>query len=132
MEKRIFIIEDDINLLSSLQAKFSVEGFNVSANNGAGELNSIIKLLLVFKPDLIVLDIILPKIDGFEILTSIKNDANLSKIPVFIFSNLSDDDTKEKCVRLGAEQYFIKSDFNIDQFVEKITKILINKEKILP
>jgi DNA-binding response OmpR family regulator len=129
MSKKIFIVEDDVTLLSSLQAKFSVEGFNVIVNNGAGDVNEIIKLLKTSIPDLIILDLILPKVDGFEVLGAVKATETINKIPVFVFSNLSDNDSKEKCARLGAEQYFIKSDFNLDQFIEKIKKIITNRSK---
>lgn len=128
MSKKIFIVEDDVTLLSSLQAKFSVEGYDVIANNGAGDINDVIKLLKVSAPNFIILDLILPRIDGFELLGLIKANNTLAKIPVFIFSNLSDDDSKDKCQRLGAEQYFVKSEFNIDQFIAKIKKIIVNKE----
>lgn len=126
MNKKIFIIEDDITLLSSLQAKFSIEGFNVIVNNGAAEVNEILKLIKTVGPNLIILDLILPKVDGFELLAGIKASDAINSIPVFVFSNLSDNDSKEKCKRLGANQYFVKSDFNIDQFIEKIKKIISN------
>lgn len=129
MSKKIFIVEDDITLLSSLQAKFSVEGFDVIVHNGAGDVNDVVKLLKVSIPNFVILDLILPRIDGFELLGLIKANDVLAKIPVFIFSNLSDNDSKDKCQRLGAEQYFVKSEFNIDQFIEKIKKIIANKEK---
>jgi len=129
MGKKIFIVEDDVALLSSLQAKFSVEGFNVLVHNGAGDINEILKLLKTSMPDLIILDLILPKIDGFELLGTIKATDTVNTIPVFVFSNLSDNDSKEKCQKLGAEQYFVKSDFNLDQFIEKIKKIISNKLK---
>ena len=129
MGKKIFIVEDDVTLLSSLQAKFSVEGFNVIVHNGASDLSEITKLLRTSLPSLIILDLVLPKVDGFELLAAIKADDNISNIPIFVFSNLSDNDSKEKCKNLGAEQYFVKSDFNVDQFIEKIKKIMINKEK---
>lgn len=129
MNKKLFIIEDDITLLSSLQAKFSIEGFNVIVHNGATEVHEIIKLLKTAQPDLIILDLILPKVDGFELLGNIKATENINNIPVFVFSNLSDSDSKEKCKKLGADQYFVKSDFNIDQFIEKIKKIITNIQK---
>jgi DNA-binding response OmpR family regulator len=129
MGKKIFIVEDDVILLSSLQAKFSVEGFSVVVHNGNSEINDILKLLRASKPDLIILDLILPKVDGFELLGNIKATDVINTIPVFVFSNLSDDDSKEKCQKLGADQYFVKSDFNLDQFIEKIKKIIANKIK---
>lgn len=129
MDKKIFIVEDDVTLLSSLQAKFSVEGFNVMSHNGAADLNEIIKLIKISMPDFVILDLILPKVDGFELLSAIKATEAVNNIPVFVFSNLSDEDSKKKCYRLGAEQYFVKSDFNLDQFIEKIKRIIVNKIK---
>lgn len=129
MGRKIFIVEDDVTLLSSMQAKFSVEGFNVLVHNGAADINEIIKLIKASMPDLIILDLILPKVDGFELLGTVKATETINAIPVFVFSNLSDDDSKIKCGRLGAEQYFVKSEFNLDQFIEKIKKIISNKLK---
>jgi DNA-binding response OmpR family regulator len=129
MSKKIFIIEDDANLLSSLKAKFSIGGFQVETDNGAGTAEEVIKNIKVLNPNFIILDLILPKVDGFSILSKIKSDKDTLNIPVFVFTNLSDEDSKERSKDLGSDYYFIKSNFSVDEFVEKFKKIIINKEK---
>ena len=132
MDKKILIIEDDAVLLTALQSKFSVEGAEIVTNNGNSEINEIINIIILHKPDFIILDLILPKIDGFELLKKIKENNDISNIPVFIFTNMSDQDSKARCDQLGANYYFLKTELNIDELVEKIKKIFINKEKINP
>ena len=118
MEKKIFIIEDDANTLASLQAKFSTIGYEVISHNGVGSYHELLAMMKEAKPSFVVLDLMLPEIDGFELLRSIKADDILSYVPVFVFTNFSDNDTKERCDKLGADHFFVKSDFdNVDAFV---------------
>lgn len=130
MQKRVFIIEDDVNNLYSLQAKLSVEGFAVKTETGNSEIEEVINKIKLYKPDYIILDLILPKIDGFDILSAIKSDKDFSNIAVFVFTNLSDMDSKIRSEKLGADYYFIKNEFVIDEFVNKFNNIIKNKEKI--
>lgn len=126
--RKIFIVEDDANLLYGLQAKFRVEGFEVITDEGADKKEAMEKIKIQ-KPDYIVLDIILPKINGFNMLAEIKADPAISKIPIFIFTNLSDSDSWRKGAELGADFYLIKTELNLDEFVAKFKKIISNKEK---
>lgn len=126
--KKILIIEDDANLLYGLQAKFRVENFEVITDEGADKTEAMEKIKAL-KPDYIILDIILPKINGFNMLSDIKADPAISKIPVFIFTNLSDSDSRQKGAALGADFYLIKDELNLDEFVAKFKKIIENKEK---
>ncbi|MDP2736551.1 MAG: response regulator [bacterium] len=128
MGKKILIIEDDANLLYGLQAKFRVEGFEVIVDEGANRTEAMEKIKIL-KPNYIILDIILPKINGFNMLAEIKADPAISKIPVFIFTNLSDNDSRKKGKELGADFYLIKTDLNLDEFVAKFKKIIGNLEK---
>lgn len=130
MEKKVFIIEDDVNNLCALQAKLSLEGFIVKIDNGDSKIEEILTKIKLFKPDCIILDLILPQADGFEILTAIKGDKEISGVSVFIFTNLSDNDSKSRSEQLGADYYFIKNKFLIDEFIEKFKKIIHNKQKI--
>lgn len=122
--RKLFITEDDANILSTLKAKFSVDGFMVETNAGTDEAGEILKKIKIFKPNFIILDLLLPKTDGFEILKKIKGDNEISKTPVFIFTNLSDADSRARSEALGSNYYFIKDDFMIDEFVEKVEKII--------
>ena len=129
MGKKLFIIEDDANLLYGLKAQFSLNGFKVESDSGSEELEGIMKKIKNLKPSYIILDLILPKVDGFSILSSIRSDKETSKIPVFIFTNLSDKDSRLRSESLGSDHYFIKSDFTAEEFVGKINKIIENLEK---
>ncbi|MFA6306841.1 MAG: response regulator [Patescibacteria group bacterium] len=126
--KKILIIEDDANLLYGLQAKFRVEGFEVITDEGADKKEAMEKIKIQ-KPGYIILDIILPKINGFDMLAKIKADPAISKIPVFIFTNLSDSDSRQKGAELGADFYLIKTELNLDEFVDKFKKIIENRKK---
>lgn len=126
--KKILIIEDDANLLCGMQAKFSVQGFEVQTYDGFREVE-LLHRIKTFKPDYIILDIILPNLDSFKILSKIKADAQISEIPIFIFSDLSDAESRRKSQELGADFYLIKSELNLDEFVEKFKKIIENREK---
>lgn len=127
--KKVLIIEDEANLLYGLQAKFRVAGFEVITDEGAAKAETMEKIK-VLKPDYIILDIILPRVDGFNLLAEIKADPEISLIPVFIFTNLSDADSRRRGQELGADFYLIKTEFNLDEFVTKFKKIIDNKEKL--
>ncbi len=129
MAKKIIIIEDEAHLLYGLQAKFRVEGFEVITDEGSDK-NEVLEKIKTLKPDYIVLDIILPRLNGLDLLAEIKANPEISKIPVCIFTNLSDADSRRRSAKMGAEFYFIKIDFNLDEFVKTFKKAIANKEKI--
>ncbi|MDX9779100.1 MAG: response regulator [Patescibacteria group bacterium] len=127
-EKKIFIIEDDVDILYGLSAQLGAEDFVVETSDGDEELDALLQSILDFDPDYIILDLILPKLDGFEVLKKIREEAELSDIPVFIFTDLSDEDSRQRSLNMGADQYFLKDDFDIYQFAEKIKKIIANQD----
>ena len=88
---------------------------------------SALKTLEEKKPHLIILDLLLPGIDGYEVLSRIKKSTDLSKIPVIVLSNLSSQDDVSRAVELGAADYIIKANFTLEEIVERIKKLL--KEK---
>ncbi len=103
--------------------KLSVENFEVvSAFNGEEGL----KKIKEEKPDFVLLDIVLPGIDGFEVLEKLKNDKETAGIPVVILSNLGQKDDIEKGFKLGAEDFLVKAYFTPGEIVEKIRAILKN------
>ena len=130
MSKRIFIIEDDANISAGLQAKFSSDGYTVFASSGTENIQELKSKIKIAKTEYVILDIILPETDGFEVLYEIKADHDISKIPVFIFTSLADKDTKKKCETLGAAHVFIKGKLMLDDFVIKVKKIIDNREKV--
>ena len=128
-DKKIFIIEDDANILYGLEAQFSAAGLEVEVSEAEEDAEELLDNLREFQPDYIVLDIILPKIDGFEIVKKIKSDSELSDKEIFIFTDLSDEDSRQRSLEMGADYVFFKDDFDTFQFAEKVIKIISNQEK---
>jgi len=119
--KKILIIEDDPFLNEMYAAKFSQSGFQVEmATDGKKGLEKI----ETSKPDLILLDIVLPKMDGFEILKKVKEDSQLKKIPVILLTNLGQKNEVEKGLALGADEYIIKAHFTPTAVVTKVKEVL--------
>jgi len=119
MQKNILIVEDDAFLRGLISKKLISAGFNVlEAIDGA----SGIKKTRQEKPDLILLDLLLPSIDGFEVLSEIKKDPITSPIPVIILSNLGQKEDIDKGLKLGADDYLIKAQFTPEEIVIKIKK----------
>lgn len=123
MTKTILIIEDD-NFLQGLEAKkLEKEGYGVVMASNATEAFSILNSDK--KIDLILLDLLLPEIDGFTILQKVREDEKIKSIPVIVFSNLSEEKDVEKATALGVSEYLVKSNFTLDELASKI-KVLIN------
>lgn len=115
--KKILIVEDDKFLRELIIQKVTNEGFDV-AKAIDGEEG--IKKIKEEKPDLVLLDLILPGIDGFEVLSRMKEDPALSSIPVIILSNLGQKEDIDKGMKLGAIDYLIKAHFTPGEIIEKI------------
>jgi DNA-binding response OmpR family regulator len=129
MNEKIYIIEDDANLLYGLQSRFSSEGYEVEITTGEETLEELLAYIKKSQFDYVILDLILPDLDGFELLEAIKSEDELRDLSVFVFTDLSDEDSKHRSMELGADYYFIKTDFDINEFSEKVIRILSNKEK---
>lgn len=122
---KILIVEDDEFLADIYKTKFELEGFKVTiATDGERGLKAIQNK----KPDLVLLDILLPKMDGFAILQTIKKDPETKKIPVILLTNLGQKEDVQKGLNLGAADYLIKAHFNPAETVEKVKKILANQK----
>lgn len=119
--KKLLIVEDDPFLGEMYAAKFSQNGFEVElATDGKAGLDKIKKI----KPDLVLLDIVLPKMDGFEILKVVKEDPKLKKIPIILLTNLGQKNEVEKGLSLGADEYIIKAHFTPTAVVAKVKEII--------
>lgn len=119
MAKRILIIEDDEFLRSLLNTRLSSEGFSVSmAIDGKDGL----KKIKEEKPDMILLDLLLPIMDGFEVLSVTKSGESTKSIPVIILSNLGQKKDVDRGLKMGAADYIIKSQFTIEEIIDKIKK----------
>jgi len=121
MAKNILIVEDDEFLRGLINKKLASEGFGViSAIDGEDG----IKKAKEDKPDLVLLDLVLPNIDGFEVLSKIREDASISKTPVIILSNLGQKEDIDKGMKFGATDYIIKAQFTPEEIVERVKNIL--------
>jgi DNA-binding response OmpR family regulator len=115
--KRIMVIEDDKFLSSLMKVRLEKEGFIVIQ---AFDGEEAIELLKTERPDLIVLDLIMPKVTGFEVLETISMTPGLEKVPVIILSNLAQDSDVQKAKEFGAREYFVKVKISVDDVVKKI------------
>ncbi len=119
--KTILLVEDDPFLIDIYKNKLKEVGFNIEiAEDGEEALSKMKKK----KPDLMLLDIVLPNVDGWEILKKTRTDPDLKDLKVIILSNLGQKDEVEKGMSLGATKYLIKAHFTPSEVVEEIKKLL--------
>lgn len=120
----VLIIEDDVFLAEIYQKKFEMEGFRVSvAINGEKGLADIVKK----KPDIVLLDILLPKLDGFAVLEAAKANNAIKDIPIILLTNLGQKDDVQRGLSEGAVDYLIKTHFKPSEVVDKVKKVLHKK-----
>lgn len=119
--KKILFIEDESALQRAASQVLTEEGFQVlSALDGELGLELTKKEI----PDLILLDLIMPKKSGFEVLEELKKDPGTKNIPVIILSNLEGSEDVEKALTLGATTYLVKTNYRLEEVVEKIKSVL--------
>jgi len=119
--KKILIIEDEKILSEMYQFKLEKEGYKTMS---AMYVDEAIDLANKNNPDLVILDILLPKESGINYLVKSKNFDNIKNIPVLVISNFDDNETKKKCFDLGIRDYLIKSNYDPKEVVSRIKKIL--------
>lgn len=120
-QKVILIVEDDEVILRALYLTFHQGEFTIAtATDGETALTMTHRL----KPDLVLLDLVLPKKSGFDYLKEMKADPVLEPIPVIVLSNLGTDENKSKAKGLGALDYYVKSDTDLSVLQQKVKKIL--------
>ena len=121
MSKVILFIEDESALQKTFGEILKQEGYEmISALDGEIGL----RLAKVKKPDLILLDLVLPKRHGFEVLKELKEDEETKKIPVIVLTNLEKIEDVDKALELGATTYLVKAQYSLAEVVEKIKKAL--------
>ncbi|OGZ20226.1 MAG: hypothetical protein A3F95_02860 [Candidatus Nealsonbacteria bacterium RIFCSPLOWO2_12_FULL_39_31] len=117
MAKKILIIEDEKVLLDLLEKRMRAEGYDVAValdgENGIQKAEE-------YKPDLILLDIVMPKKDGFEVMEELAADQELKKIPVIIVSNSGQPVEIERVKKLGARDWLVKTEFDPKEVVDKV------------
>ena len=120
--KLILLVEDDSFLTDIYTTKFKEAGFSVeSAADGAEAIGKIKEK----QPDLVVLDIVLPHADGWEVIETIKKEKKLKNTKVIILSNLGQRSEVEKGLKLGAVKYLIKAHYTPTQVLEEVKKVLL-------
>ena len=119
--KKILFIEDEAALQKTLGDVLEQEGYKVlGALNGEIGLN----MAKTEKPELILLDLVLPKMHGFEVLKALKEDAETKDIPIIVLTNLESMGDVEKALELGATTYLVKASYTLEEVVSKIKKAL--------
>lgn len=117
----VLLMEDEKMLAEMYATKFKMEGYAVKrAFDGQTGLD----LARKSKPDIILLDVIMPKLDGFSVLKELKKDPSLKAVPVLLLTNLGQEDDIKKGRELGAVDYFVKSNHSPSEIVEKVKGIL--------
>ena len=118
---KILLVEDDESLSNVYVTRFEAEGFDIRrAGNGEDALATAIN----YQPDIILLDIMMPKVDGFDVLDILKNTNKTKDLKIIMLSALSQEMDIDKAKKLGADDYLIKSEVTIADVVEKIKKEL--------
>lgn len=117
MAKKILIIEDEKILGEMYKDKFSEAGFEVVLARSAEEG---LEVIPKEKPDLILLDILLPRANGIGFLIKFKKNPEISSIPVVAFSNYDDPETKKSALKLGAKDYLIKTSYTPQEIINEI------------
>lgn len=116
-KKKILLVEDDTALAAVYKSRLELEGFEIhEVNNGEEALSAAIE----FKPDLILLDAMMPKISGFDVLDILRNTAATANIRVIMLTALSQPKDKERAESLGVDDYLVKSQVVIGDVVERI------------
>ena len=120
-KKTIVLADDEPYIAIAYRDGLERAGFAVTvANNGQDALGAV----TFIKPDIVLLDLIMPKMNGFEVLKAIKADPALLHIPVIVLSNLSQVTDEAEVRRLGATDFLIKSDYSLKQIIEKVESVL--------
>lgn len=120
-KKKILIIEDEKFLLEMYQSRFEKEGYRVStAIDGQHGL----ELAQKEKPDLIILDIVMPGMDGYEVIKNLKKNSQTRKIIILVFSNLGQQEEINQGLKLGADDYIVKTDLTPSELINKVERML--------
>ena len=117
---KVIIVEDDIKLAQNYQQKLTQEGFEAKISEDVAAVETI----RVEKPDLVLLDLLMPKVHGLTILRELKMDAALETIPVLILTNVEGANELSEAIAFGASGYLVKADTNLDILVAKVKEVI--------
>ena len=123
-QNKILLVEDEKDLAELFSLRLKADGFDITvATNGL----EAIKLIKKINPDLVLLDLVMPDMDGYEVLKKLKKDKVLNETIIYVWSNLTQKDEIDKAKKLGANGYLVKSDYTPSKLSEKVKEILNNK-----
>ncbi|MGB3945496.1 MAG: response regulator [Candidatus Saccharimonadales bacterium] len=129
MNKKILLVEDDKALASVYRSRLELEGFQVKeVNNGEDALSAAID----YKPDLVLLDAMMPKISGFDVLDILRNTPDTTNIRVIMLTALSQPKDKERAESLGVDDYLVKSQVVIGDVIERVKFHLGIDQQVAP
>lgn len=119
--KRILLVEDDDSLANVYTMRLQSEGFDIRrVDNGEDALSA----ALSYKPDMVLLDIMLPKVSGFDVLDILRHTPETAKLKIIVMTALSQESDKERADQLGADEYLVKSQIVIADVVDRIRKLI--------
>jgi len=119
--KKVLVAEDDSFLVKAYETSLSGAGFSVEiAHDGIEAIKSLKKDL----PDIVLLDLVMPRMDGFDVLEEMQKKPEWKKIPIVVLSNLGQESDRDRSLKLGAVEYIVKSDFSLQEIVGLINKHL--------
>jgi two-component system, OmpR family, alkaline phosphatase synthesis response regulator PhoP len=124
MKRKILIVEDELVLAMVLKSEFELLDFDVKTIDNGGDALSTTK---EYKPDIILLDLILPVKDGFSVLEDLKNDVATQIIPVIVLSNLDQANDIKKVFELGAIDFLVKANNPLKEIIEKVKNYIYQK-----
>lgn len=119
--KKILIIEDETMLQEALVENLTDEGYEVE---GFADAESAFKSINLKKPDIILTDLVLPNIDGFEIIKLLHERIDTNDIPIIVLSNLGEPEDVERAKALGATEYLVKAELSLGEVAERVEKII--------
>ncbi len=114
---KVLIVDDDKFLQKILTLKFSASGFDVLVASDGEEA---VRMIRENEPNLVILDLIMPKLNGFEVLTEIRTDPKTGTLPVVILSNLGQEEDKRRAGEMGIADFLVKSEISIQEVVQKV------------
>src|SRR3989344_686689 len=118
---KILVVEDEEILLTALKEELSNGGYEVE---GAVDGQDGLDKVKAFKPGLVLLDLVMPRMDGMEMLQRLKGDSELRDIPVVILTNLSDYERISEALSLGAMDYLVKANYKLEDLLDKVKTVI--------
>jgi DNA-binding response OmpR family regulator len=121
MAKNILIVEDELSMQRALKNRLEQSGYAVSTANDGEQAIAAIRASM---PDLVLLDLIMPKLDGISVLREIKKDEKLAGVSVIILTNLSTGDKVAEAMQLGTFDFLVKANYSLDDVLKKVRERL--------